>query len=70
MKLNTLNSQSIANTIWSYATVGDSNPELFDAVGEEATKKLDTLNSQEISNTVWSYAKVGYSCPKLFLTTK
>jgi len=65
-KSDIFNSQAIANTVWAFATVGHTNPHLFDSISQLALMKLDSFNSQEIANTVWAYATVHHPAPALF----
>ena len=65
-KLDTFNTQDIANTVWAYAKLGHSSPTLLDAIGQSTVEKIDTLSLQHINNIVWAYATLGRSSPKLF----
>ena len=76
--LNKGNSQSIAMLLWSYATLGYRNDDLFinstnDDLREDDLHKiaLDYVlkegNPQDIANTLWSYATLGYRYEDLFI---
>jgi len=65
-KMDTFNSQTIANTVWAYATVGHTDPHLFNAMSQLALLKLDSFNSQEIANTMWAYATANHPAPEFF----
>jgi len=68
-KLDTFNSQAIANTVWAFASMGHYTPssKLFlDALAKSAIKKLGQFNSQEMAITTWGYATLNHPSPKLF----
>ena len=53
------NVQNIANTAWAFATVGQSDAQLFKALAREAERRMGDFKPQSISNTAWAFATVG-----------
>ena len=45
-KISQFDSQALANTVWSFATVGRADERLFDAVASEAPRKIAQFNPQ------------------------
>jgi hypothetical protein len=61
--------QNLSNTVWAYATAGDSHPILFAKIANHIVglKSLDRFtHPQDVSNTVWAYATAGVNHPQLF----
>jgi hypothetical protein len=58
--------QEVANTAWSFATLGFKAPKLFDAIEHRADWLVEEGNPQDVANTVWSFATLGLKAPKLF----
>ena len=57
--LKNMNPQDIANTVWGLATIGVNNPELLNALAQQAIERVRDMNSQDVANIVWSYATLG-----------
>ena len=52
-----MNSQAVANTLWSYATLKRTpEDETWAALEAAAVRVARGMNSQEVANTLWSYA--------------
>ncbi|KAJ1634282.1 hypothetical protein T492DRAFT_865292, partial [Pavlovales sp. CCMP2436] len=54
----------LANTAWAFATLGISEPRLFDAIAREAVARaseqcIGDFKAQNVANTAWAYAIVG-----------
>ena len=60
--------QGLANTVWTFAKVGLSSPQLFDEVANSivAMNNLEQFKPQNLANTVWAFAKAEGSHPRLF----
>jgi hypothetical protein len=60
--------QALSNIIWSYATSGESHPQLFMKFGDHivAMNDLSGFMPQALSNIIWAYATAGESHPQLF----
>ena len=68
-----LNSQDVANILWSFAKVGSRNMPLLEALGDAISSssvdpgdsgscaRLGTFRPQELSIVLWSYATLGYT---------
>ena len=73
--LNDGNPQAISMLLWSYATLGYHNDDLFinlqtnytDLRRKALNRVLNEGNSQSIANTLWSYATLGYRNDDLFI---
>ena len=48
--------QELANTAWAFATVGQSDAQLFTALAREAERRVVDFNPQELANTAWAFA--------------
>jgi hypothetical protein len=57
--------QELSNIIWSYATEGESHPQLFSKFGDHivAMNDLSAFLPQHFSNITWAYATAGESHP-------
>jgi len=66
LKLHSFNSQEIANTMWSYATMNHPAPEFFLAVSNLSLSKLNMFNPQELANALWSFATLRHPAPEFF----
>ena len=53
--LDQFNAQSLANTAWAFATVGEKDEPLFNAVARMAERRLDQFNAQGLANTCLLY---------------
>ncbi|KAL3149096.1 hypothetical protein ABBQ32_001939 [Trebouxia sp. C0010 RCD-2024] len=54
--------QEVANTLWSYATLGhDPNNLLLDAMAGQMAQNIQHFRPQAVSNSLWAYAKLGYN---------
>ena len=60
--------QHLSNIVWSYATSGESHPQLYRKFGDHIVgmKDLGLFKPQELSNIIWAFATAGESNPKLF----
>lgn len=60
-KAGEYNAQEIANTLWSYATLGlqPGSAELVDALERYAALHMPEFQAQEMANFLWAYAKLG-----------
>ena len=60
--------QYLSNLVWSFGTVGESNPMLFKEVANAvvALDHLGTFIPQNLSNILFAFAKAEESHPKLF----
>ncbi|EJK44967.1 hypothetical protein THAOC_36452, partial [Thalassiosira oceanica] len=72
--LDSFNSQNLSNTVWAFATAGESHPELFNKIGNHIAglASLGSFNPQNLSITVWAYATARVFHSRLFekLTTE
>eukprot|EP00973_Karenia_brevis_P025090 3459423-Karenia_brevis.AAC.1 len=59
--MQTVNSQSLVNTVCAFAKLDHASTVIFDAIAASATGRLKTINSQSLGNTVWAFVK---SCLK------
>jgi hypothetical protein len=66
--LASFTSQSVANLVWAYGTLGVPNPRLLSAVASFVVDRLSLtpFSPQELSNMAWAYAKVRNLEPRLF----
>jgi len=66
--LRHFNGQDCSNTVWAFATAGESHPQLFKKTADHIIEldNLKSFNGQDCSNTVWAFAKAGESNPQLF----
>jgi len=69
--LRHFNGQDCSNTVWAFATAGESHPQLFKKTADHIIEldNLKSFNGQDCSNTVWAFAKAGESNPQLFTIT-
>ena len=51
-----LTTQEIANTVWSFATLGHASDRLFDAVAGQSLMLIQNANLAQIASIIWSYA--------------
>ncbi len=58
-------SQNLANTAWSFATVGHKEARLFTALAAAAERRMRDFNSQALANTAWAFAVMGHSDEQL-----
>ena len=61
-----LDSWSIANVAFAFATVVESDVQLFTALARVAKQRVDDFLAQEASKTVWAFAKAVQMNAKLF----
>ncbi|EJK51101.1 hypothetical protein THAOC_29762, partial [Thalassiosira oceanica] len=66
--LDSFKPQAFSNTVWAFATAGESNPKLFKKIANHAAglDSLDSFTPQELSNIVWACATVGYIDERFF----
>lgn len=50
--------QELANTVWSFATLGVLDIPLMAAISAAAIQKIDSFSPQHITNTAWSFAEL------------
>jgi len=65
-RLDQFNAQELANTAWAFATVGQQDEQLFQALARMAERRLDEFNAQELANMAWACATVGQQDEQLF----
>ena len=53
-RLDQFNAQDLANTTWAFATVGQLDEPLFNALARMAERRLDQFNAQELANMAWA----------------
>mmetsp|Transcript_33227 Transcript_33227/g.69905 ORF Transcript_33227/g.69905 Transcript_33227/m.69905 type:complete len:883 (+) Transcript_33227:64-2712(+) len=60
--------QELANVVWSFEKVGQSNPRLFEEVADQilSLDDIGKFKPQELSNIVLAFAKAGEKNPELF----
>ena len=49
--VNQFYAQDLANTTWAFATVGQKDELLFNALARMAERRLDQFNAQDLANT-------------------
>ena len=59
--------QYLANTAWAFATVSQSNAQLFAAWAKMAELRLSNFNVQSLANTAWGFAMASQSDAQLFV---
>jgi hypothetical protein len=69
-KLHGFNSQNLANTVWSFATLEMPHADLFGCIGDHIAsmshKDMCLFKPQEFANIVWAYATSSEQHPELF----
>jgi hypothetical protein len=65
-RCNDFDSQSIANFLWAYATVGLSDQHLFTSFAPAVKLILGQCKSQDLANVAWAYAVANVNNPLLF----
>eukprot|EP00424_Heterocapsa_rotundata_P004571 CAMPEP_0168710734 /NCGR_PEP_ID=MMETSP0503-20121227/42796_1 /TAXON_ID=89963 /ORGANISM="Heterocapsa rotundata, Strain SCCAP K-0483" /LENGTH=56 /DNA_ID=CAMNT_0008757087 /DNA_START=9 /DNA_END=176 /DNA_ORIENTATION=- len=50
--------QSLANTLWAFATMAEKDRPLFDAIAAKAVPTIPTLTHQDLSNSAWAFAPI------------
>ena len=58
--------QDLANTVLAFATLGQSDVNLFAAMGRAATWCIGDFNVQGLANTAWAFATAGQLDASLF----
>lgn len=53
--------RDIANTAWSFARLGITDPHLISAIAAAALKKINECCPAELSALAWSFAKLSYA---------
>ena len=53
-RLDQFNAQDLANTAWAFATVGQNEELLFNALAKMAERRLDQFNAQGLANMAWA----------------
>ena len=59
LHVSEINAQSIANTAWTCATLGQLYEKLFAAFPREGALRLSKFNAQRIAKTGWAFAMLG-----------
>lgn len=44
---------------WAFATLGERDEPLLQAIAEDSIKERHEFNSQNLSNTSWAFATIG-----------
>ena len=52
------NAQVLSNMSWAFATLGQSDAQLFTALAREAERRTNDFSSQELATTTWAFAMV------------
>ena len=55
--------QNLANMAWAFATVGQSDAVLFEALAKAAERLVGDFNAQHLGSTVWAFATAGHRAP-------
>ena len=63
-RMDQFNAQSVANTAWAFATVGQKDEQLFKELARMAERRMDQFNAQEFAEQY-----VGHFVPQALLTT-
>ena len=50
-----LNAQGIANTVWGFANLNQSNVKLFVAAANGAVQHMNEFNTQGIADMAWAF---------------
>ena len=53
--------QNLANTVWAFATAGQSDVQLFKTLAWVAERHVGDFNAQGLANTAWAFATAGQS---------
>ena len=51
--------QAVANAAWAFATVGQSNAQLFTALARVAELRLRDFKPKELANMAWAFETAG-----------
>ena len=65
-KLDKFKPQAIKDIVWAFATAGESHPQLFNKLADEAIKRQHDFTPQGIANFLWAYATNGQVDEHLF----
>lgn len=65
-RVNQCTSQGLAISAWSYATAGQADSRLFNAIAESALARVSSFQTQGLANLVWAMATAGHPAPALF----
>ena len=60
------NAQHVANTAWTFATVGQLDASLFTALARAAEWHICEFKAQELANTAWAFATADQLDASLF----
>ena len=63
--LRDLNSKAFANTVWVFAIVSHTSPELEDATAEVAKGRLKDSKPHALANLVWAFTTASLASPVL-----
>ena len=61
--MNECKPQSLANTAWAFATLGQSDEKLFEALVRAAERRENEFDVQSVANTAWAFASAGEPAP-------
>ena len=64
--LDKFHTQTLANTAWAFATVGQQDEQLFKALARMAEWHRDKFNLQALANMAWAFATVRQQDEQLF----
>ena len=53
-RLDQFNAQDLNNTAWAFATAGQKDAQLFEALAKMAERRLDQFNAQNLANRAWA----------------
>jgi hypothetical protein len=56
----------LASLAWAFAKVAVPAPELFAAIGKEASCRMSELAAQDVGTLAWAFATLGVRDPELF----
>ena len=59
-KIDTFNSQEIANSLWALATLNYPDEASIRCLAQTIPNKIDTFNGQSIGNSLWALANLKY----------
>ncbi|CAE8626030.1 unnamed protein product [Polarella glacialis] len=60
VKIATFTPQGLANIAWAFATLGESQPELFHVICQQSLQLLDDFKPQEMANLAWACATMDF----------
>ena len=60
------NAQSLANTAWAFATVGQWDEQLFMTLARASDQRVTDFDAQNLANTAWAFATADQKDASLF----